>query len=361
MKVAFLQTGLGAGGTEKNINLLARHRHELGDDVTVLAFKASGPSYFPYPPGIRLLVREELSGNTSADRVFGRYVWLRQHLKQLRPRVLISFLMKNNVLAVPAARGLGAAVILSERNNPAVQFADSWWPVASRIVCRHAAAFVALSADGRDALPPSIRQITRVIGNPWTSSGEMAAAGDGERVVGVGRLVAQKGFDALIEAFARIAPAHPKATLTIFGEGSHRKALEAQAAATGLGDRIRLPGQSETPAAWLRTTDIFVLSSHFEGYANVLAEAVCAGVPTIAFDCDFGPRDILEGGKVGMLVPAGDVGALAASISRVLGDPGLRAAMRDSCVEARRHNAPDLVFGMWDELVESVVRRDGAA
>lgn len=357
MRIAFLQSGLGAGGAEKNINILARHRHGLGDDVSVLAFNArADQSFFPYPPGIRLVARAERPGMTQIDRVFGRYAWLRARLRELRPEMLISFLTKNNVLAVLAARSLGISVIASERNNPTKQFAGSWWLTANRIICPRAAAFVSLTAEGRDALPPALGAIARVIGNPYTLNGEaVIAPGDTGRVVGVGRLVAQKGFDRLIDAFADVAPARPSATLTIFGDGPDRPALEARAAASGVGQRIRFPGVTRSPSEWLGAADIFVLSSRFEGYANVLAEAVCAGLPSIAFDCDYGPRTILDSGRAGILVPEGDVGALAAAMSRMLDDPSLRADFQSRCSEVRQRHSLETVLGEWDKLVASIM------
>ncbi|TGV62805.1 glycosyltransferase, partial [Mesorhizobium sp. M2D.F.Ca.ET.160.01.1.1] len=117
------------------------------------------------------------------------------------------------------------------------------------------------------------------------------SSGGGTRFVAVGRLEKQKGFDLLLEAFSRVARQLPMVTLVIFGEGPERAALEQQARGLGIADRVRMPGVTNSPVGWLSVGDIFVLSSRFEGFPNVLLEALMAGMATVAFDCPWGPAD----------------------------------------------------------------------
>src|SRR3989337_2116886 len=107
----------------------------------------------------------------------------------------------------------------------------------------------------------------------------------GQRIVAVGRLEHQKGFDLLLHAFARIAPEWPEASLTIFGEGPLRGMLEEQVKQQNIFGRAFFPGVSKTPGSWIQCANIFVLSSRFEGFPNVLVEAMTAGLPVVAFDC----------------------------------------------------------------------------
>ena len=145
-----------------------------------------------------------------------------------------------------------------------------------------------------------------------------------KRVISVGRLDWQKGFDVLIDAFSRIADDHPGATLTIFGEGQEREALERLVQHRGMDHRIRLPGTTQQPGAWIAQADILVLSSRHEGFSNVLAEATVAGIPSIATNCDYGPDEIIFDMQNGMLVPVDDVAALAGAITKLLSDPELQ-------------------------------------
>ncbi len=139
-------------------------------------------------------------------------------------------------------------------------------------------------------------------------------------VLGVGRLTEQKGFDVLIEAFGRLRQRRG-ARLVILGEGPARDSLEDQAAALGLSADVDLVGSVPDVLPWARRASLYVLSSRYEGLPNVLIEALAAGVPVVATDCPSGPREILEGGRLGPLVPVDDAEALAAAMEQALGHP----------------------------------------
>src|SRR3546814_16985490 len=121
----------------------------------------------------------------------------------------------------------------------------------------------------------------------------------------VGRLVSQKGFDRLLDAFSRIATDHPDWTLVIWGEGPDRAALEEQRRRLGLDGRVEMPGVSKQPGGWIEQSDLFILSSRFEGWGLVLGEAMAAGLTVISFDCEWGPAEMIEQEKSGILVPIG--------------------------------------------------------
>ncbi len=153
----------------------------------------------------------------------------------------------------------------------------------------------------------------------------------GRRFVAIGRLVRQKNFALLLDAFARIA--RPEDRLVIVGEGAERAALEAQVARLGLGQQVRLPGHVNPVDAELCAGDAFVLSSDYEGVPAVVAEALAAGLPVVATDCSVSMADMLGGGRFGLLVPRGDSAALAAAMERIAALPFDSAAAQE---QARR-------------------------
>ena len=153
-----------------------------------------------------------------------------------------------------------------------------------------------------------------------------AAPGD-RRVVAAGRLTRQKGFDLLLEAWATVTAAHPDWTLTIYGEGRLRRELTEQRDVLGLSTVVDLPGLTSRLDAELGASSMFVLSSRFEGLPMVLLEAMSCGLPAVAFDCPTGPGEVIDDGLNGRLVPAEDVGALAAALIALIGDPDRRRAM----------------------------------
>lgn len=138
--------------------------------------------------------------------------------------------------------------------------------------------------------------------------------------VAMGRLENQKGFDVLIDAFVRIKE-KTNARLVIFGNGSLRDVLQAQIDSSNMGGAIVLAGHTDCPMAQMRRACAFVLSSRFEGFGLVLVEALWAGTRVISTDCDYGPAEVLEGGRYGTLVPVEDREALANAMLDVLQDP----------------------------------------
>lgn len=139
-------------------------------------------------------------------------------------------------------------------------------------------------------------------------------------IMGMGRLTAQKDFSSLLQAFAFLRR-RQEARLIFLGEGPLREDLEREADELGIEAAVDLPGFVPDPLPWLARADLFVLSSRYEGLGNVLIEALAAGTPAVATDCPSGPREILEEGRLGELVPVGDPGALASAMERTLQAP----------------------------------------
>jgi glycosyltransferase involved in cell wall biosynthesis len=144
-------------------------------------------------------------------------------------------------------------------------------------------------------------------------------------VLGAGRLTPQKRFDDLIRAFARVRQSHD-ARLMILGEGEERARLQALIRQLQLEHVVALPGFVENPLACMSRAKVFVLSSAWEGLPGALIQALACGTAVVATDCDSGPREILQGGRLGRLVPVGDVTALGEAICAALREPSQPAA-----------------------------------
>lgn len=176
-------------------------------------------------------------------------------------------------------------------------------------------------------------------------------------VLMVGRLDEQKGYPYLIEAHAKLISEGMDHNLILVGEGDEWDALQALTRKLGVEGSVHFLGFQSNPYRYMNHADVFVLSSKFEGFGLVLAEALVCGLPSISTDCPSGPAEILEGGKYGLLVPPADADSLADAIRRMLTDDELRGEFASLAPE--RGNAFDEknILSEWTSLLKNVVRR----
>jgi Glycosyltransferase len=361
-RIVFVLQGLGAGGSEHIVSQLCNHFAGQGWHVTLLAFEDRGSTpYYSMDPSVDVValgLKSRRMGPIKALRqTRARFEILRSAFKAIEPDLVVSFLTRTNVLSVLAAGRRGPPVLVSERNNPALQRVGLVWEALRRYTYARAGALVTMTQGAMDYFPRSARRHARVIPNPSTlPPAARRTRADGRTIGAVGRLVPQKGFDRLIDAFARVSSLLPEWRLVIWGEGPERARLEAQRDRLGLTDRIDLPGVTGEAGAWVGETDVFVLSSRFEGWGLVLSEAMAAGLPVISTDCQWGPGEMIQPERNGLLVPNGDVAALGKAVVRLCSDADLRSRLGQAARERMTAFEPKRVLGQWDELIRAMVK-----
>jgi len=150
-------------------------------------------------------------------------------------------------------------------------------------------------------------------------------------IVSAGRLTSQKRFDIAIQSFLCLRQDYKiDAHLLILGDGELRPQLQQQVHALGLKEKVFLPGFVENPYAYIQRSQVFLLSSDYEGFGRVLVDALAVGCPTVATDCPSGPYEILEGGKWGLLTPMADPEAMAHALAQVLTNPELAQKLQQN-------------------------------
>ena len=293
-----------------------------------------------------------------------RFRALRRLLQELRPDVVVSFLVEVNVLALLAMGRNDAPVIVSERTDPRRHSPRRPWRFLRRRLYPRAAAVVVQSEGAAEwarafCAPTRVHVIPNAIATrPAPVDGTAPAwLPAGPFVLGVGRLSAEKGFDLLVRAFARFAPAHPEWALVVLGEGAERARLESLVTASGLQGRVLLPGFAESPEPAYARAACFVLPSRYEGFPNALLEAMRAGLPVVAFDCDSGPRDIVNHERDGLLVPPGRVDLLGDAISRLADDGALRQRLAAAAPQVVERFGVTRVRALWDALIRATSGR----
>jgi GalNAc-alpha-(1->4)-GalNAc-alpha-(1->3)-diNAcBac-PP-undecaprenol alpha-1,4-N-acetyl-D-galactosaminyltransferase len=292
----------------------------------------------------------------------GLVVALRQAIVASRPHVVISFIHATNVRTLLATRGLGLPVIVSERNDP---YRDSLTEGMARLRRRmyaNAAYMVAQTEDIAGFFVGDVGDRARVIHNPvlrpTTHVAQDAMPADvdaGRRLVGMGRLVDEKGFVLLLRAFAMVAGKHPSWSLHIWGEGPQRQILERLASNLSLSGRVSLPGFTRRPLEALTHADLFALSSLSEGFPNALCEAMACGLPAVSFNCSSGIREIIRNGVDGVIVPEADVPALAAALDRLMSSEEYRRRLAMRAGEVVERFAVDKVMAQWEQLAVSAM------
>jgi glycosyltransferase involved in cell wall biosynthesis len=178
--------------------------------------------------------------------------------------------------------------------------------------------------------------------------------------VAAGRLTVPKGFDLLLEAFALVAQEEPGWGLRIYGAGDRRTQLLERISHLGLEGRARLMGMSTTLDAELPKASVFVLSSRYEGFPMVILEAMRAGLPVVSFDCPTGLGELITHGQDGLLVPPGDVAALAGAMRRLMRDRQLRQTMGAAALRKAAAYDVETIARRWEELLESLLAAKAA-
>ncbi|WP_158266625.1 glycosyltransferase family 4 protein [Allosphingosinicella deserti] len=360
--IALVLSGLGAGGTERVACSLANHWASDGRKIHVIALdRENDPSYYDYHTDVELvrlgLPPQRRPAAQAALAIARRALAIRNAIRNAAPDVVLSFLTRQNILTLAATRGMSVPVVVSERSNPERQHPGPLWHWLRNRLYPRAARLVVMTNGARDFFSPAIAARTSIIPNPVVLPSGWRARRGNNRLVAVGRLETVKRFDRLLRAFHAVAARHPAWTLTIWGEGPERAALEQLTRRLGLDGRVELPGVTEMPGGWIETADAFVLTSDYEGWPNVLAEAMASGLPVIAVDCPHGPSDMIRHRHDGFLVSPDEPADLTAAIDELLGDPLLRDRLGTASAASAARFAPAPIMDLWEEIVADVCGR----
>jgi glycosyltransferase involved in cell wall biosynthesis len=358
MRLALVIPTLGGGGAERVMAALANAWVAEGAAVTLITLAPSHRDKYPLHAAVQRVGLDLAARSPHALAALRnnavRWHSLRRALRAARPDVILSFTTTVNLLVLLAVAGWRVPVVVSERTFVGAHPPRAAWRLLYRLLYRRAAVVVAQTTRGADDLEARLGHPVLVIPNPVREPPPAAAPrprAPGRILLASGRLDPQKGFDILLDAYARIAAAHPDWRLRITGEGAERAALAAQIERLGLGAVVELAGFDDDLAAAMREADLFVLSSRFEGMPNVLLEAMSLGLGCVSTDCETGPRELIEHGRNGWLVPVADAPALAAALDALMNDEALRRRLGARAARVRQTHSLASVFGRWQSLV----------
>ena len=173
-------------------------------------------------------------------------------------------------------------------------------------------------------------------------------------VISVGRLEKQKDFVTLIKAYKKVAALYPDWKLKIYGQGNRKDELQGLIERENLTTNIRLCGVTHTPFLEMKKAKIFVLSSFYEGFPNVLCEAMHAGLPCVSTKCECGPSELINDGKNGFLVQIGNINQMAEKIIALIENEKLRSSMGEEAERSTERLSREVICQKWRELAYRV-------
>lgn len=366
VRVLFVSAMLNQGGAERVVSTLLQG---LGRDVAdpSLCLLRDDIGY-PLPDDVPVH-RLGYRGVATFPRTARR---LKKLIERMRPEVIVSSVNATNLLTGAAIGksswrpGWVARIGNSPRLHDSVIrriAARRYYPYADRFAVNSRG----LAGEVKDCYPFSADRI-EVLPNPTDFVGideqarepvEAPAGGPGPVLIAVGRLFAQKRYDLMLRALARVRETVP-ATLWICGEGPEEHRLRSLARRLGVDSDVHWLGFRANPYALLGRADLFVMTSDHEGLPNSLIEAQGLGLAAVATRCSHGPDEIVDDGKTGLLVAPGDVEAIAGAIKTLLADAPRRSEMgRAAAGLARRRFDARSLMASWEQLLQELARGGG--
>ncbi len=362
--VLLFTTQLGSGGAEMQTLQIANHL-DRKRFVVQLAVMRGGGSYEP------ALASDVALHTLTGKSIPAKIGSLRKLVAHEQPDVVCSFLEIPNLMGWAATKWLKPRphLVACVQAPPSITWSGGGWRRILRALVAsyysRAERIIAISrgvaTDIAGMAPQSLRHMDVVMNAGLDERVEAGAAlppgetlPDGPLLVACGRLVEQKGFSYLLDAMSLVRKSLPDASLWIVGEGPDRSTLEGQIANLSLRGSVRLLGFHDNPYRFMAAADVFVLSSIFEGFGNVIVEAMASGTAVVSTDCPYGPSEIISDGVNGLLVPPRNPQALAEAIVRVLRDDDLKAKLKAGGEQRSKHFGAKTIAEAYASVFESL-------
>ncbi len=359
--IALYIGSVSKGGAERVIINLADYFYRRGYRVLLLTARVDEEEY-PIPEGVTRLITEPEPDRLTGGRISNfsaRFCRLRALWKRERPDIILSFIGKNNMMAILTTFGLKIPVVISVRGEPTEEYYSKWMRLMAKSLFALADGVVLQTGRSYSFFPKAVRKKAVTLRNPVRSV-FFQERYEGERektIVAVGRVDENKNHEILLRAFRKITGDFPEYRLIIYGEGRKWKEMQELSGQLGLGDRVLWPGNVDNVAERIYKSRVFVLSSNTEGMPNTLIEAMLLGLTVISTDCPCGgPAELISHGVNGLLTPVGNIDKMEAALRAVLEDlPWADKLGREAAKQQELYRS-ETVYRSWEDYLERVMR-----
>lgn len=355
--IAFYIGSLGRGGAEHVMVNLAQYFHGQGYKVYLVTKTIDEPEY-TVPEGVERIIADITDEEITGSRIKNlqnrvnklRNIWL-----EIKPDLILSFIRKNNLMALASTRGLNIPVVVGIRSNPARELQGRGFKQLSFMMFKKAAGIVVQTNDGKNFFPAGLQK--KIVVMPNSINEEFIGVEEPEirdkEIVLVGRIDTNKNQRMVLEAFDEIKDEYLGWKLQVYGDGEMAAGLRNRFDC----DNIIFHGNVENVKDRIKNASIFVLSSKQEGMPNALIEAMALGLACISTDCPCGgPADLIENEVNGILIPVNDTEGLRTQLIRLMNGEELRISLGKEARKVSERLHPEVVNKAWKDYLEGFMK-----
>ncbi len=351
----------GPGGAEKVVSLMANYFANF-HEVILLTDTDIHHSFFNLDSRvIRKSTEYSICNRSTLGQLFGYIKGLytfRKIIKDLNPDVIISHIDMANIRILLATMGVKIPIIVEDHNNPNLKKLKQPWSIIKSFIYLRADAIVLLTKDLLKFYPKyfykNISFIQNPLDIPTAISDSLEVSLIKPTFVALGSLTEQKGLDFLLEAFSIFIKTNPTWNLTLLGGGPLKESILQHAKELNIENRVHLVGRVTKPYPVLKSADIYVMSSRYEGFPVALCEAMGVGLPCISFDCPTGPADIIEHEVNGLLVDYLNIEKLAEAMIVLANDKEKRDKFSKESIKINNKLDINTIMTKWEVLIDKV-------
>lgn len=353
MKILLVISSLSSGGAERVMTDMANYWGKKGYSVSLVTLNSWVDDFYHLDKKVKRLkfsgIRPKAGFTNKIKFNFMRIIRLRRLIKKNDPDIILSFMDITNITTLASGLGLNKKIVVSERIDPGSNpLLNDFWNVMRKILYRKAYKVIAQTHSAAYWLDKNCNVKSVVIPNPIRPLIKQNVERK-QVVVSIGRLDSQKGHDFLIRSFGIVAKNQADWFLDIYGDGPEKDNLEVLIKSLGLESKVCLRGLTNNVEKVLSEAGLFVLSSRYEGFPNVLLEAMSLGCPVVSTNCKSGPSDLIINKENGYLVNVDDVNEMSDVLTMLIDNDMERERIGKAALKTRDLYSQENIMGLWDD------------